>query len=422
MLYTKPTSKNNLTFILTLLAVSVFIGIASALLANTLKKITDHYEHSLYASFMNHTWLIFLLPLLGLSTINMLRYYLFKNNQNKGIKEVLESLKKPGKKLPAYKIPSHYFNGFLTVIFGGSTGIEVSTVVATATVGSLVSKKTKSLRDYKTELICAGVAAGITALFNSPFGGILFAYEVFSKKVNKVYILAIAVAVCAASLINILIAGEPLFTFEVNNWHLHAIPYFILLGILAGLNAVYLTKSVLFLKKLFASVKNEVIRVLAGSVLISLLIFFLPALYGDGYLGINNLIHNTSIFDAKFLFTCILVLLAKPIITSVTLSVGGDGGVFAPSLFLGAFLGWITAFVLQQYFHADIIPLNFLVVGMAAVLSASIHAPFTSVFLVCGLSGNYHLFIPLLIACFVSKITAKLILPYNVYNYAAAKN
>jgi CIC family chloride channel protein len=415
-------SKKNTAFVLTIIGIAIFIGLASAMLANSLKIITDYYEHSLYKSFTEHKWLIFVLPLVGLSTINMLRHYLFKNNQNRGIKEVLDSLKRSDTNLPAYKIPSHFFNGFLTVIFGGSTGIEVSTVVASATLGSLSNRKTTLLRNYKTELICAGVAAGITALFSSPLGGILFAYEVFSKKVTKVYVLTIAVAVCTAYCVNALLMPEPLFTFEVNNWHLHAIPYFIILGILAGLNSVYLTKSVLFLKKLFASVHSEVVRVLVGSIAISLLIFFLPQLYGDGYIAINNLTGNAPAFGFSFLLICVFILLAKPIITSVSLAIGGDGGVFAPSLFLGAFLGWFTAFVLQHYFNADIIPINFLVIGMAAVLSASIHAPFTAVFLVCGLSGNYHLFIPLLIACVVSKITAKLILPYNVYNYVAVKN
>ena len=114
------------------------------------------------------------------------------------------------------------------------------------------------------------------------------------------------------------------------------------------------------------------------------------------------------------------ILILKPIVTSITLASGGDGGVFAPSLFIGAFLGLLVASISNTYLSANIIPINFMVIGMAAVLSASINAPLTSIFLVCGLTNNYTLFIPILAVCFISKHTAQLIYPFTVYTYSSS--
>lgn len=108
------------------LIAAAFTGVLSALIADTLKVITEHYEEGLLEKIHENTYLIFVLPLIGITTIHMLRRFLFRNKANKGIKEVLDTINKNGNTLPAYKVPSHYFNGFLTVIFGGSTGIEVS--------------------------------------------------------------------------------------------------------------------------------------------------------------------------------------------------------------------------------------------------------------------------------------------------------
>jgi CIC family chloride channel protein len=151
------------------------VGFLASLLAISLKHVTEHYEENFFGRTEKNNFLLLILPFIGLSVIYFLRLYLFKNKENKGIKEVFESTK-PGKSLPAYKIPSHFINGLITVAFGGSTGIEVSTVVASAAVGSIAHSKESFLKKYKTELICAGVAAGVAALFASPIAGLLFAY------------------------------------------------------------------------------------------------------------------------------------------------------------------------------------------------------------------------------------------------------
>lgn len=403
-----------------LVIVSLLIGFLSSFLGISLKRITEYYEEIFFHEVSVNPIFYIIFPVFGLSVIYFLRQYLFKKKENKGIKEVFESTGSKSKNLPSYKIPSHFINGLLTVIFGGSTGIEVSTVVATATIGSVAHEKENVFRQYKTELICAGVAAGVTALFSSPIAGILFAFEVISRKVTRAFIISNVIAVSIAfGLLTILKEG-PLFAISITTWHLKAIPYFILLGILAGMNSVYLTRCVLFFKSQFGKIDTHYYKIIIGSAVLSISLFIFPQLYGEGYHAIKtSFIAPNQIMTFTLALTFIGILLLKPIVTSITLASGGDGGVFAPSLFIGAFLGLLLASVLNTFFQVHVIPVNFMIIGMAAVLSASIHAPFTAIFLVCGLTNDYTLFFPILVVCLISKYTAKMIYPYTVYSYSS---
>lgn len=403
-----------------LIIVSTLIGFLSAFLGITLKRMTEYYEAIFLREVSLNPIFLVIFPIFGLSVIYFLRQYLFKKKENKGIKEVFESTKSSSKNLPSYKIPSHFINGLLTVIFGGSTGIEISTVVATATIGSVAQQKENVFRQYKTELICAGVAAGITALFSSPIAGILFAVEVISRKVTRAYIVSTVIAVSIAFALLSVLKEEPLFTVSITTWHVKAIPYFILLGILAGINSVYLTRCVLFFKSQFAKIETHYYKIIIGSIVLSVSLFIFPQLYGEGYHSIKMIFGNSTQLPLTITlaFTFIGILILKPIVTSITLVSGGDGGVFAPSLFIGAFLGLLLSSVLNTCFNTQVIPLNFMIIGMAAVLSASIHAPFTAIFLVCGLVNDYTLFFPILAVSLISKYTAKMIYPFTVYSYS----
>lgn len=411
--------KNQVSVFIKIVLVSVLIGFLASFLALSLKRITENFETILFSKAHLNTVYYFIFPLFGLTVIYFLRKYLFNNQKNKGIQEIFESINSPSKKLPLFKIPSHFINGLLTVIFGGSTGIEVSTVVASATIGSVAQHKGGFLNQYKTEFICAGVAAGITALFCSPIAGILFAFEVISRKFNRVFLLTTLIAVGISCGLIYLLEEPVLFSLSITTWHLYALPYFVLLGILAGVNSVGLTKSVLFIKKQFLKIENSFYKIGLATLLLGITITFFPTLYGDSYHGVKEVItHSKIIFSLPFFISTMGILLLKPILTSVTLASGGDGGIFAPSIVIGAFLGLFVATFVNTFFSAHVIPINFIVIGMAALLSASIHAPFTALFLVCGITNDYTLFFPILMVCLISKYTAKLIYPFTVYSYS----
>lgn len=405
-----------------LVLVSAVIGFFAAFLGLVLKHITEHYEHLLFGQSQKNWIFLLIFPILSLSIISILRTYLFKKKENKGIKEIFTTIQSRKKNLPAYKIPSHVINGFLTVIFGGSTGIEVSTVVAAATIGSVAQQKENLFARYKTSLICAGVAAGITALFCSPIAGVLFAYEVISKKLSKSFVIACSISVAIASLLLIILDEPSMFPLQINNWNYSAIPFFIVLGILAGGISVYFTKTCLLCKTKFALLKHDHHRIILGASILSIALLFVPQLYGDGYHAVKlALADSNPDLTMTFIFGTLLLLILKPIITSVTLAAGGDGGVFGPSLFVGAFLGLLTAALLNTISGVHVIPLNFMVLGMAAVLSASIHAPYTSIFLLCGVINDYSLLVPLAIVCITAKYTAKTLYPFTVYTFTPQK-
>ena len=191
------------------------------------------------------------------------------------------------------------------------------------------------------------------------------------------------------------------------------------MGVLSGIHSVYLTKCVLYFKKQFLKVKVQYTKIIISVIILSTALFLLPELYGDGYHAIKSIIFSSkeNLLTLPFGITLLGILFLKPIVTSATLASGGDGGVFAPSLFMGAFLGLTLSILLNTFFDTNLIPLNFIIIGMAASLSASIHAPFTALFLVCGIINDYTLFFPMLAICLVSKYTAKMIYPFTVYSF-----
>ena len=161
-----------------LVAVSMLTALICCAFAYLLKILTESVQHELFgfASGNSLIWFI-VFPTCGITAIYFLRKYLFRNRKNKGITEIYKTLDLRKDHLPLFKVPSHLLNGFFTVVFGGSTGIEVSTVVATATVGNEAYKRDFSAKMYKRELVSAGVVAGVGTLFGSPLVGLFFALE-----------------------------------------------------------------------------------------------------------------------------------------------------------------------------------------------------------------------------------------------------
>lgn len=403
-----------------LIFASLIVSILSAFLAKTLKTATAYYEDLIFSKVSQLPFLFIILPSIGITLIYFLRKYFFKGKQNKGIKEIYATIENRKNSLPAFKIPSHYVNGFLTVIFGGSTGIEVSTVVATAAIGSTAHQKIGVAQLFKTELICAGVTAGIAILFASPITGLFFALEVIAKKINKSILISCGVAALFSWFFISFVKGTPLFHFKITGWNNYAIPYFILTGVIAGFIAVYFTKSVIYIKSFFGKINNNFIRVNVGAVLVGLSILYFPQLFGDSYVAIPELLKQieSEIFSSSLVILLIFLIILKPLVASLTLGAGGDGGVFAPGIVTGAFLGMLIAILLNHFFDAHLVVVNFALVGAAAVLSAAINGPLTALFLICSITPNgFVLFVPVLMGSFIAKYAAQALCNYTVYSY-----
>lgn len=414
-MHRRKTITNNY---LKLILASLFVGLVSALLAYSLKHLTEFFEHRIFSQINAiNPWLFIVLPTMGITAIYFLRKYAFHNRKNKGITEVYKTLDQRKDHLAFFKIPSHYINGFLTVVFGGSTGVEVSTVVATATVGNVVYEREFSARMYKRELVCAGVTAGVAVLFSSPLAGGLFALEVIARKMRKSLVVACLASALMAGLFVYLFDNKPLFPYLAQEWVWQAVPFFIVLSLFGAGLSVYFTLLVTRMKILFSRVSNNFIRVNMGAIAVGTLIFLFPTLYGDSYLGLGLVLQDPQHVSLLVLL-CIAIF--KPLAASLTLGAGGDGGVFAPSIVGGAFLGLAFAGFCNDYLDTNLVPINFALVGMAATLSASIYAPFTALILVCNILPNgYTLFFPILLGVCIARYFAQCLLPYNVYGYDA---
>lgn len=399
--------------------VAMGIAFVCCLLAYSLKHMTEWLEVIVLEwIFETNTWFFLLFPSIGITTIYFLRKWLFHNRRNKGLTEIFKTLDDRKDHLPLFKIPSHYLNGFLTVVFGGSTGIEVSTVVATASIGNAVYEKEFAARMYKRELICAGVTAGVAVLFGSWFAGWLFAMEVIARKVSRTLVIACTAAAVVAGVFVYFFDNYPFFTYSIQEWYMSALPFFIMLSVLCGVLSTYFTLLVTRIKMFFSKISSNFIRVNLGALIVGGLIFCFPLLYGDSYHGMKEVVRTAVTGGEQSVGILLFIAFLKPLAASLTLGAGGDGGVFAPSIVAGALLGLAFALGCNTYFGTDLILFNFVLVGAAATLSASIYAPLTALFLVCGLAPNgFELFIPILIASFVAKYAARKILPYNAYTY-----
>jgi len=400
---------------------SIIVAVLSGLLAYTLKHLTTHWQDYLFehVSQINH-YLYIIFPSIGITIIYFLRKYVFQNKKNKGIREIYRSLDTRQDHLPLYKIPSHYINGFLTVIFGGSTGIEVSTVVATATLGNQMSKGGWAPMKYKRELICAGVTAGVAVLFGTVLGGWFFAIEVIARGLKKTVLFSCTIAGIVSSIGIYYFEKEPLLSFPVEQWHWYGLPFMMLVAVLGAVLANYFMKLVLTSKKLFARIDSNFLRVNIGAITVGSFILFFPALYGDSYHGLQQMIKLSTVSQGAVMIPISLLILVilKPLVASLTLGAGGDGGVFAPSIVAGAFLGMAVALFCNMIFGLDLLILNFALVGAASTLAAAIHGRFTALFLICSMApGAYILLFPVAIAVLIAYAVAKKINPYNVYTY-----
>lgn len=402
-----------------LVVVSMLTALICCILAFLLKWLTELVQHQLFGfgSENNLIWFI-VFPTVGITTIYFLRKYLFKNRKNKGITEIYKTLDQRKDHLPLFKVPSHLLNGFFTVIFGGSTGIEVSTVVATATVGNEAYKRDFSAKMYKRELVSAGVLAGVGVLFGSPLVGLFFALEVIARNINRSLLISCISAGLVTGIFVLVQDSKPLLPFEVHNWAWKAIPFFMLLSLFGALLSIYFTVLVIRIKDFFAKIPNNFLRVNLGALLVGIAIVCFPFLYGDSYHGLIELIHQVMESEPVSLAILGLLIVIKPLVAALTLGAGGDGGVFAPSIVVGAVLGLFFALLCNRIFDTELIPLNFALAGVAATLSSAISAPFTALVLVCNLVPNgYALFLPLFISSFLAQRIARVILPYNVYTY-----
>lgn len=412
-----------------LFVASILVGLSAGLAAVVLKTFVHYiFLAATYDKLSDFRFLYLVLPGIGLLLTVLISRYLLKNKLNKGLPQVHAAIAKKNSAMPQHLIYDQVLTSSVTVGFGGSTGLEAPIVVTGAAIGANFSRKYRlSIKD-RTLLLACGVAAGIGAAFNAPIAGVLFALEVLLLDISITAFIPLIIAAATGALVSkIILHNGILLTFSLKETFDYTnVPFYALLGLLAGLASVYHTRTFLKIESLMRRLKGGLyLKVALGGLLLAVLIFVFPSLFGEGYQSIkiladqnpSNLLDN-SLFE-KFnknpwvvLAFTVVVMFAKPLATALTLGAGGNGGNFAPSLFVGAYLGYSFSAALNLTGFIQIPVNNFTIVGMAGILAGIYHAPLTAIFLIAEITGGYTLMIPLMLVSSISYAVSKYFEPF----------
>lgn len=410
----------------------VFVGLTSGGAAILLKTLV-HYIHLLvsghYFSHLNN--LLYLIsPLFGILLTVIIVKIFFKGKIGKGISNILYEIAQKSGFVHKDKMYSHILTSSITVGFGGSAGLESPIVVTGSAIGSNYSKNFNLSYKERTVLLASGAAAGIAAVFNAPIAGIMFALEILLVDIVIADMIPVIIASVSGALCSKIILQEDiLLYFKLQQaFNYINVPFYIILGILSGFLSLYYSKVTHKIENIFEKYKMKIlIKALIGGLILGILCFLFPPLFGEGYTSIKLLaegksfqIINDSIFEIfsgneYFLILFIgLIMLIKVIATSITISSGGNGGNFAPSLFVGAFLGFFFSKLLNLTTSSGLPESNFTIVGMSGILSGIMHAPLTAIFLIAEITGSYELMIPLMIVSSLSFLISRHFEPHSM--------
>ena len=420
---------------------ALVIGLLAAVAAYVLHWIIKEIQVLLTTGFdyTSFNWLYLIYPVIGIYLTSLFVRYVVKDNISHGITMILYAISSKRSRLKGHNCWSSVIASAITIGFGGSVGAEAPIVLTGSAIGSNIGQKFNLDSKQLMLLMGCGAAAAIAGIFKAPIAGLVFTLEVLMIDLTMASLLPILIASVTATVFAYLFLGSnALFHFTLDSeWLVERVPASILLGVFCGLVSLYFIRMMTACENVFAKLKDKPYAklILGGSVL-SLLIFLFPALYGEGYNSINillngkteadwNTILNNSLFygHGEWLLVYLgLVLLTKVFATSATNGGGGCGGTFAPSLFIGAFSGFLFARVWNIHQIGVYIPeKNFTLLGMAGVMAGVMHAPLTGIFLIAEITGGYGLFIPLMIVSVCAYLVIIIFEPHSIYGMRLAR-
>lgn len=422
-----------------LLIVCFLVGIAAALAAYILKMSIHFIQVVLTENFRqagaNYLYLIY--PLLALLLAGMYVKYIVKDDISHGVTKILYAISQRKSRIKPHNTFSSIIASSLTIGFGGSVGAEAPIVLTGSALGSNIGRFFKLDQRNLMLLVGCGAAGAIAGIFKAPIAGILFVIEVLLLDLTMASILPLLVTSITATTVSYILTGSnAMFAYSMTEaFTLNRIPYVIILGILCGLISLYITRVMQWNEDKFHKM-NSLQKLTVGSIVLGVLIFLFPPLFGEGYNSIEILLAGGDRFkeltNGSFFFFLnnrwgiiiflSLVVLFKVFAMSATNGGGGVGGVFAPTLFTGCIVGFIFSYVLNQLGYTTYLPQeNFALMGMAGVMAGVMHAPMTGTFLIAELTGGYELFLPLMIVSSCAYGTIIIFEKHNIYSIRLAK-
>nr|WP_315407767.1 chloride channel protein [uncultured Prevotella sp.] len=423
------------------LVLAFAIGLLASLAAYILHFIIKLIEELVTSGFDVATinWLYLIYPIVGIWLTSLFVKYVVRDNISHGITRVLYAISTKQSRLKAHNTWSSIVASAITIGFGGSVGAEAPIVLTGSAIGSNLGRIFNLDNRTLMLLVGCGATAAVSGIFKAPIAGLVFTLEVLMVDLTMASLLPILIASVTATCFSYFFTGgSSMFHFQMDNiWGLDRVPPTILLGIACGFVSLYFMRLMSWCENGYGKLSSKpYLKLLVGGLVLSPLIFLFPSLYGEGYDSLRLFIEGKteadwmqimsgSMFAEKSNFLLLyvgLVVMTKVFATSATNGAGGCGGTFAPSLFIGGFGGFFFArFWNMQQLGVYIPEKNFTLYGMAAVMSAVMHAPLTGIFLIAELTGGYQLFIPLIIVTISSYLTINIFEHHSIYAVRLAK-
>jgi len=424
-----------------LLILAFVVGLLSAVAAYILHGFINTIVALLTGKFQtdSYNWLYLVYPVIGIYLTSLFVRYIVKDNISHGITRILYAISTNRSRLKAHNTWSSVIASAITIGFGGSVGAEAPIVLTGSAIGSNLGKLFRLDNKTLMTLVGCGAAGAIAGIFKAPIAGLVFTLEVLMIDLTMASLLPILVSCVTATCFTYIFSGNAvMFSFHLDSdWTIQRAPACMLLGIMCGLVSLYFIRMMTVCEDMFARFKDRpYVKLLIGGAILSSLIFFFPALYGEGYHSINLLLNGKTVADwdqilegsmfyghSEYLIIYVgIVLMTKVFATSATNGGGGCGGTFAPSLFIGCFTGFLFSRLWNMHQIGVYVPeKNFSLLGMAGVMSGVMHAPLTGIFLIAEITSGYDMFMPLMIVSVASYLTINIFEPHGIYSLRLAK-
>ena len=408
-----------------MLVTSLIVGIGAGLGAVLFRRLIDWIHNFAYNDIAGilAEWYplhLIVIPALGGAIVGPLVYYFAREAKGHGVPEVMEALELRGGKIRPRVVVVKSLASSVCIASGGSVGREGPIAQIGSALGSLIGQLLKLSEDRVRTLVACGAAGGIAATFNAPIAGAVFALEVLLRRFGSVYFGAVVISAVTADVIAHYFEGDsrtfltPEYTMQ-SPWELLL---YTLMGFIAALAAVGFSRLLYFSEDIWGLIRiPEPAKPLLGGILLGLLgiisyqIDGFPRVFGVGYETIEN-----TLFSQLTLQVTFGLLLLKLVATTLTLGSGGSGGIFAPSLFMGAMLGASFGQIAHTIFPEIVAPSGaYALVGMAAFFGGAAHAPITAILILFEMTGDYQIILPLMLSTVLSTIVSRNLSPDSIY-------
>ena len=416
---------------------AAIVGVLTAIFAYLLHLILFSnldYVNLIYNLNDSLSWRIlavFLLPFLGVFLSKAFQVLLCGPTFVKSLAPLILKLDRNRDDIPFKDMFTHIISSALSVGFGGSAGLEAPSVLTGSAIGACVSRTLCIQGIPRSMLVSCGAAAAISAVFHSPIAAVLFVVEALLPECTfRTTLPPLIASACSAAFTKIFFSegiDQAFFMNTIGPWGPRDIIAILFCGVFTAVIGVLIIKSSIWVGTLSHKIKSPTLRFMIGCTILCVILFLFPMLRGQGYDSIEQLLVGdiTALTEAPYqlqwlpsaLIPCLILLAVfflKPAASILTIE-HGDGGIFAPTMFIGAFAGFFFAQVFNRLGIGHINPCNFAAIGICGVFAAVMRSPLAAIFLVVETTDCFGLFVPLMLVSGISSVFGRMMEPYSIY-------